>query len=271
MQVNARLAFGRSCFSIAPAPAIVDGMNIRIITRWSFSVLPMTAFLAVGCDEDTPPKKAEPAPAVAASDAAKKVEVGKNVFLEIQGARRRVLINAYVCLRQGQLEQLMCRRQTKEHEAILAADVDAQMIHKALLIARAEPGSPVKFVPKFQAPLGTTIKVTLLYQDGGKTVTVPAQKWVRNSKTGKDLPFDWVFAGSVLRGDPEDNTRPPFYAANDGDVICVSNFDTALLDLPINSPKDNSELAFEAHTERIPPVETTVLVILEPVLASKKN
>ena len=43
-----------------------------------------------------------------------------------------------------------------------------------------------------------------------------------------------------------------------------------MLDLPINSSKDNDDLAFEAHTERIPDLETPVLVILEPVLAAKK-
>ena len=57
------------------------------------------------------------------------------------------------------------------------------------------------------------------------------------------------------------------YAANQGDVICVANFDTALLDLPIMSSKDNDDLVFEAHTARIPPLETRVLVILEPVVA----
>ena len=40
--------------------------------------------------------------------------------------KRRVLVNAEVCLREGQLELFLCRKQTKEHEAILAADVDAR-------------------------------------------------------------------------------------------------------------------------------------------------
>jgi hypothetical protein len=56
--------------------------------------------------------------------------------------------------------------------------------------------------------------------------------------------------------------------ANDGDVICVSNFETALLDLPIKSPKENADLAFVANSERIPPRGTTVVVVLEPVLQS---
>jgi hypothetical protein len=37
-----------------------------------------------------------------------------------------------------------------------------------------------------------------------------------------------------------------------------------LLDLPIDSSKNNADLNFEAHTERIPPLETKVTVILEP-------
>ena len=59
--------------------------------------------------------------------------------------------------------------------------------------------------------------------------------------------------------------------ANGGDVICVSNFEDAMLDLPINSSKNNDELAFEAFTERIPPIGTPVTVILEPVLEKNKT
>jgi hypothetical protein len=44
-----------------------------------------------------------------------------------------------------------------------------------------------------------------------------------------------------------------------------------MLDLPINSSKDNDDLQFEAYTDRIPPLETPVLVILEPVLKGPKK
>jgi hypothetical protein len=36
-----------------------------------------------------------------------------------------------------------------------------------------------------------------------------------------------------------------------------------MLDLPIESPKRLGERLFEAHTERIPPLETKVSIILE--------
>ena len=210
-------------------------------------------------------KKEPPAPA------GKKVAVGKNVYLEIQGDKRRVLVQAEVCLRRGMLEQFMTRKRLKAHEAILTAHVDARDIHTALTLAKAEAGKPVQFQPKFMVPSGTTIKITLQYKEKDKEKIVPAQQWIRNFKTKKILEHDWVFAGSVLIPDPLDKTKKPFYAANGGDVICVSNFDTAMLDLPINSSKDNDDLQFEAYTDRIPPLETPVLVILEPVLKGKKK
>jgi hypothetical protein len=201
----------------------------------------------------------------------KKVEVGKNVILEIDGDKRRVLVNAKVCRRIDLLEQLLCRARTKEHEAILSAEIDAKDIHLALVAAGAEPGHPIRFRPKIEPPAGTVIKVYVQYEAKGKTVKVPAQEWIKNIKTGKPLQHDWVFAGSMLLPDPFDKKKPPHYAANDGDVICVANFESAMLDLPIDSSRVNEELAFEAYTERIPPIDTPVLVILEPVLKPKKQ
>jgi hypothetical protein len=216
---------------------------------------------------------AMPAPQSAAptqQGATKKVPIGNNVWLELEGSKRRVVFNARVCFREGPLEQLLCRKNTKEHEAILAADVDARDIHRALLLTGAKEGSPVRYQPKFQAPSGSAIRVTLRFEDKGKVKTVPAQQWVRDRQSRKELEYDWVFAGSVLLDNVFEKGGPPLYAANGGDVICVSNFEDAMLDLPINSSKDNSDLEFEAWTDRIPPLDTKVVVILEPIARSKK-
>jgi hypothetical protein len=201
----------------------------------------------------------------------KKVELSKNIFLEVlPDKKRRVLISGEICLREGQLELFLCRKHTKEHEAVVSADVDARKIHAALNAAGATEGSPVSFVPEYRPASGTTIKVSVQYKDKDKLVTVPAQSWVKNAKTNKPLDSDWVFAGSRLVDNPLDPGKK-HYLANDGDVICVSNFETALLDLPIKSPKDDAERFFIANTERIPPLETTVVVILEPIVEAKKE
>ena len=201
----------------------------------------------------------------------KRVPIAKNVFLEIDGKTKRVIVATKVCLRQGSLEQLLTRKRTKEHEAILVFDGDASKIHAALLLCGAEVGSPVKFQPKFAPPAGTVIKVTLQFKDGDKTIRRPAQEWIRDMKTKKDLAIDWVFAGSRLFPDPEDEKKPPYYLANDGDVIVVSNFDTALLDLPIESSAADTQHEFDANTDRIPALDTPVTVILEPVLTKNAD
>ena len=180
----------------------------------------------------------------------KTVKVGNNVTLEVEGDKKRVLIESEVCLRQGQLEQLVTRKQKKEHEAILAADADARHIQAALLLTGIKPGSTVKFQPKFAPPTGPQINVTLRYEEKGKTITVPAKDWLRVSKEKKLPKYEWVFAGSKLVPgvNPDD---PPYFLANDGDLICVSNFESALIDLNIESSKENNNLTFEADTDKI--------------------
>jgi hypothetical protein len=191
-----------------------------------------------------------------------KAQIGKNVWLEVDGDKRRVLVSATVCARQVPiLEQFMCRKLTKEHEAILAADCDAVNIHAALLAAKALAGHPVEFQPKFTPPTGTVIKVYVQYEDQGKVVKVPAQSWIRDIKTKKELAHDWVFAGSYWTTD-----TPRYYAANDGNVICVRNLSDATLDLAMATSQDYENLDFEPYTQLIPPVGTPVLVILEPAL-----
>lgn len=221
-----------------------------------------TAFLVRGGDGPAAAPEAKKAPEV------KKVPAGKNVTLLIQGDKRSVQIDSTVCLREGPLEQLLTRRGTKEHEAILTADIDARDVHKALLLTGVEPGSPVVYQPKFKPPTGPTVKVFVRWEEKGKLRTEPAQTWVQNAMTKKALDSDWVFAGSRFVKN-FDEGKPDFYLANDGDVICVANFESALLDLPFNSSKADAERSFVAFTERIPPRDTKVSLILEPVLKKK--
>src|SRR5437667_6987199 len=114
------------------------------------------SLLAPGCtSKPAPAGEPEPvlqvapqgAPKPTNDDKPKRVDVGKNVHFEKAGDQRRVIVDAYVCLREGQLEQLLTRKQGKEHESILAADVDARHIHAALLLAGAKAGSTVTFEP----------------------------------------------------------------------------------------------------------------------------
>jgi hypothetical protein len=104
------------------------------------------------------------------------------------------------------------------------------------------------------------------YEDNGKLATVPAQRWIVNAKTKKNLEDDWVFAGSQLLPNPDDESKKPVYAAtSDGSYICIYNMPYALLDLPVNNPNKEPEIReLQPQTERIPPLATKVTLILEP-------
>jgi hypothetical protein len=254
---------------------------------WIRALKPGRAFLAgsivllalgfLGCgDPDPEPssssgKKARQPAAAPAKESANKVNIGQNIWLEVAGAKRRVLVSAQVCLRKGQLEHFMTRKGQKEHEAIVAADIDARKLHQALILAGAEPGSPVQFEPRFRPPTGSLIQVSVIYTDKGVKKVVPARSWIRNGKTGKELDTDWVFAGSMLVENPLDPSAPKRYLANDGDVICVANFPAALLDVPFRSAAAWSERFFEAWTERIPELDTKVVVALEVLPVPEKK
>jgi hypothetical protein len=197
----------------------------------------------------------------------KRVVVGPNVILEIVGEKRRVIVASKVCLRMGALEGLLTRTKKKEHEYILAADIDARHLHTALTLAGAKAGSPVQFDP-YRPASGTAIKVSLRYLKAGKEVSVPAQEWLRDPKAKKHLDKDWVFAGSKFLPNADPN-KPPEYIANFGDLVCTCNMQSAVLDLPVRSPKNLEDRMYEAHTERIPEVDTKVDVVFEPVPVKK--
>jgi hypothetical protein len=240
-------------------------MNTSSFPRWLASGAMILALWAVGPGSDLAVRADKPADKDTKTEEAKRVKLGKNVFLEVQGDKRRVIVEAEVCLREGQLEELVCRKGTKEHEAILAADVDARDIHKGLVVAGAKAGTPVKFEPQYQAASGTAIKITLQYEVKGQKFTVSAKDWIRNPKSKKNLEPDWVFGGSQLMPHPDGKDKPPIYLANYGDLICVCNMESAMLDLPVKSPKSLEERLYEAHTDRIPPLDTKVTIILEPI------
>lgn len=280
-------------------------------------------------------EKGEGEPKVAADG--KLVPLTKTGAVVLDPKGKKVLLKTKVVLREGVLEMLVCKKQTKEHEAILSIDAPAFVIHSGLLALGLEPGSPVQFNPEYKAPSGARVDIFLTWTDEkGKPNRVPAQDWIRNQvrrfyvvkmerlpadvklpKEGKEneIRYDskhkelswygpmtvaqrdrlqalsadkefkkaietfyeksqskkmaahWVFAGSGFFTD-EDGQK--HYQAEGGDVICVANFPTAMLDVDTQSSSTGEEnLLYEAWTEKIPPLGTEVTVELVPAPAKK--
>jgi len=166
------------------------------------------------------------------------------------------------------LELFACLKDTKEHEAIIAVDLEAFFVHTGLLAVGGQSGRPANFDPVYQPASGSKIKVLVRWKDAeGRQHTDRAQDWILDAETGEPLQHDWVFAGSGFWKDEE--TGKQHYLAEQGDLICVSNFPTATLDLPIQSSDANSALMYRANPERVPPVGTPITLILSPIEEQK--
>jgi hypothetical protein len=183
--------------------------------------------------------------------------------LWIDKARKRVVMVGRICLREGQLEMFACPQGTKEHESVLSVPVEAFKVHAALMALGIQPGRPVQFAPEYRAASGPEIDVSLYWtDDAGRRRSAWGQDWVQDARTGKALSQPWVFAGSGFWRDEQ--TGREQYLANQGELICVSNFSSAMLDLPVESSDKAGQLLFNAYSERIPPIDTKVTIVLTP-------
>jgi hypothetical protein len=178
----------------------------------------------------------------------------------VNPGQKEVVVGGRIAIDRGPIEFFACSEGTKEHESIVATKASARLVHAALLAIGLEPGTPVSFDPEYVAATGPRVLVRVRWtKDDGTSATVDAREWVRNTRTGAALDTDWVFAGSSFWTDPADGTE--YYQADGGDLICVSNFPTAMLDLPVESSQSNEALLFEAFAGRVPPRGTAVELI----------
>ena len=177
---------------------------------------------------------------------------------------KQVVMVGAVCQREVPLELFACLKGSKEHESVVVVASKAYVVHAGLLATGAEAGNPVQFYPEYVPARGTEIEITVVWKDQqGRRQRARAQDWIRDATTQKAMAHPWVFAGS--RFSKDETTGEQFYHADgEGDLICVSNFPSAVLDLPIKSSDSDASLLFEAFTERIPPRGTAVTLILAP-------
>jgi len=192
----------------------------------------------------------------------KKLADRERILLDLK--QRRVRLQGRVVLREGPpLELLACLQRTKEHESIIALEGKAQHMQLAMLAAGMERGRPVQWQP-FKPPTGMTIQVDVWWREGKRWRHDDARNWIRRmDDRTQTLTRRWVFAGSDFGRNLA--TGRMDFLAEEGTIITVVNFGTAILDVPVRSSASEEELMFEANTPRIPPVGTQVYLVLQAV------
>lgn len=243
---------------------------IPVVRLWVATAI-LCAFAPTACAQEA----AAPAPSVeklllpaGEEQGLKLLEPESQVWLDQE--RKRLVLAGRIALREGQLEMFACLAGTKEHESVVAIETKAYVVHGGLLAVGAEAGKAVQFQPTFRPASGTEVEITVYWREkSGELKSARAQEWIRDIKTQKEMTQNWVFAGSGFWTD--EKTGQKFYLAEDGDFICVSNFASAMLDLPTESSQSAGSLLFEAFEDRIPPQGTPVTMVLTPKVEEKPN
>lgn len=192
-----------------------------------------------------------------------------------------VELESMVVLREGPLELFACRPGIREHESILAVRAKSIDIYNAIGLIGVKPGHPVRYdleKQKVIPPTGEQLSIDIRYKDDPiendaiekdaiekdaiekVEKTVPLEFWMRDVKTGKQPdPQKWIFTGSIKI---EDDAK--LAAEYEGTIICVVDFDTALIGPADIHSADNEALWIEAFTDRIPPRGTRCSILIKP-------
>lgn len=241
------------------ASATVIGTGLLVMQPPTAAAVETVPPSSADIEPDTAAAPPEPDPRPDRHPELKRLSRAEDVWID--PVRKEVVVGGVIALDKGGIEVFACPEHSKEHEAVVATRSSARLIHTALLAIGLEPGRPVSFDPEYSAAQGPVVKVRIRWTDeAGASHDRPARELVRNSRTRAALDTDWVFAGSLFWKDPADGRD--IYQADGGDLICVSNFPTAMLDLPIESSQANDALLFEAFAGRVPPRGTEVELVL---------
>jgi len=205
--------------------------------------------------------------APASQPAPKVVRIGQ---VRVNLTSRQVSFDAEVCLREGALEFLMVHWQTKTHESILHTKAKSSHIHAGLLMLGLTAGKPARWSGRqmggmFLPPAGAGLKLKMVWKDAdGKSQSVDVGEWLTGQDDREiDRPEQWIFVGSDILPDGR------YWAELEGEVISLTNFPSAVIDVPFRSSSANDLRDICANTNKIPPLGTKVEVVITPVVGAE--
>lgn len=141
---------------------------------------------------------------------------------------------------------------------------------EGLVLPERDDELPIRYQAKFKeltwfGPMSAAQRERLLSLSRDAAYQAAIRTFFTQGKS-RQLDVGWVFAGSGYYVD--EKTGEKAYLAEGGDLICVSNFPDAMLDLSVKSTdKQDEGLLFEPWTERVPPRGTEVTMELVPVFS----
>ncbi len=185
--------------------------------------------------------------------------------IEVDREAAAIRVPGSVALREGWLEQAICRVGSREHESLVSVEMPPSAVHAAMLLAGLKPGAPgrwrvrddgsLELVP----PTGERVDVEVEWTAAdGRPMRSALTEWITTPKGAPPIAF--VFSGSVTR----EAAAVPYAADQSGSVVGLVTFG----DEPIASVAvvpDRAEVAepsLLARSERIPAEGTPVTIMI---------
>ncbi|MEL7500245.1 MAG: YdjY domain-containing protein [Planctomycetota bacterium] len=181
--------------------------------------------------------------------------------LWIDNQSKKVIVGGDVFMNVGPLEMFICPGTSKRHESIVGVNALASEVHAGLVATGTDPGKPASWQNGYRPAFGPSINIEMIWKDAktGEMKKATAQDWIRNVNTAKRMEADFVFGGSTMYTDPDTNKN--FYLGDSGELVCLSNFSTATIDINVPSSEDNFDLLYEVFEGKVPPIGTHVYAV----------
>ncbi len=163
----------------------------------------------------------------------------------------------------GAIEYILVASGGKDYETVFATECAPAAIHQALLRIGLTAGKPAA---DGQPPQGKPVRILLVYDHGGKSVSRPADECVAYRKTGKPLaPGTWTFTGSTTGFDPAAD-KQVLQASVTRSLVGLHHTDASPL---LQNPRAEAtqENLYKANAQALPPAGAAVRLVFQRVMA----
>lgn len=184
-----------------------------------------------------------------------------NLRLDLKA--KTIEIDGTFCVGEYPLELLVCQNTLKDYESMVSSPCKPSVLHTALLALGLKPRVRDQKEPGKVLREGDPVDILLRFTRDGKEVTVEPCEVILNVETKKRIPgTPFVFFGSFLFPDPEDEKRMIYLGDAESWLIGLLGDTASVIDLPPDSAGKYGALGMD--TKALPPKGSKVTVIIRP-------
>ena len=171
--------------------------------------------------------------------------------------KKEISLSGQINMNEGLIEVLACGRKGKLHESVLVLDVAPHDVQVALLLLGLNHQEAIFNEDSTQVIAGDEITIQVTWEEDGITKTVHGEELVIDVVNHQPIQnARWIFLGSEI-------VNGHFMADVEETIIATYHDPYAIIDN--GSQGANNDELYIANTGLLPPINTSVTVILKYV------